>query len=123
MKRIWKRSVCLMLTLVLCAGLLSALTVGAAAESLEERQQAVVTLAWAYYDKGHSVQYDGATINRTINRNDIGKTRSTNQVAPEFATPNETMYTVCWTSRTRSTGRPSATASRATPAPAGRAAS
>ena len=95
MKRIWKRSVCLMLTLVLCAGLLSALTVGAAAESLEERQQAVVTLAWAYYDKGHSVQYDGATINRTINRNDIGKTRSTNQVAPEFATPNETMYTVC----------------------------
>ena len=30
-----------------------------------------------------------------IERSDVGKTRSTNYVAPEYATPQETMYTVC----------------------------
>ncbi len=90
-----KRATSLILALILCVGLLSGLSLNASAETLQERQQAVVTLAWAYYDKGHSVQYDGATIVPGIDRTDIGKTRSTNQVAPEYATPNETMYTVC----------------------------
>ncbi len=67
----------------------------AAASSLSERQQAVIAAALAYYDKGHSVQYDGDTINRQIDRRDLGKTRSTNKVSPEYATPHETMYTVC----------------------------
>ena len=67
----------------------------AAASSLSERQQAVIAAALAYFDKGHSVQYDGDTINRQIDRRDLGKTRSTNKVSPEYATPHETMYTVC----------------------------
>ena len=95
MNRFWKRSVSLLLTLILCAGLLSGLSTGAAAATLEERTQALVATALAYYDKGHSIQYDGTTICSYVNRSDGGKTRSTNQVAPEYATPNETMFTVC----------------------------
>ena len=95
MKNHCKRGLCLLLTLALCAGMLAMLGGTASAATLEERQQGVVAVAWAYYDKGHSVQYDGSTLVDTINRTDGGKTRSTNQVSPEYATPQETMYTVC----------------------------
>ena len=95
MKRIWKRSVCMLLALILCTGLLSALGTGAAAATIEERRAAIIATAMAYYDKGHSVQYDGTTLCSYVNRGDNGKTRSTNQTAPEGATPNETMFTVC----------------------------
>ena len=95
MKRLFLRSVCLLLALTFCAGLLPALTVGASAAVTEERQQALVATAMAYFDKGHSIQYDGSTIVGTIKRADGGKTRSTNQVAPEYATPQETMFSVC----------------------------
>ena len=95
MKLICKRGLCLLLTMILAAGLLSGLTVGASALSLEERQQGVVAVAWAYFDKGHSVQYDGSTLVDDISRGDGGKTRSTYETSPESATPNETMFTVC----------------------------
>ena len=95
MNKFWKRGVCLALTLVLCAGLLPVLGVTASALTLEERQQAIMAVAFAYFDKGHSVQYDGKTINKAISRSDYGKTRSTYKTSPETATPNETMYTVC----------------------------
>ena len=95
MNKFWKRGVCLALTLVLCAGLLPVFGVTASALSLEERQQAIMAVALAYFDKGHSVQYDGKTINKAISRLDYGKTRSTYKTSPETATPNETMYTVC----------------------------
>ena len=95
MKMICKRGLCLLLTVILTAGLLSALTIGASALSLAERQQGIVAVAWAYYDKGHSVQYDGSTLVDDISRGDGGKTRSTYETSPEGATPNETMYTVC----------------------------
>ena len=95
MNRIFKRWICLALTLVLCAGLLPVLGVTASATTLEERQQAIMAVAFAYFDKGHSVQYDGKTINKAINRSDYGKTRSTYKTSPETATPHETMYTVC----------------------------
>ena len=90
-----KRGLCLLLMLILTAGLLSGLTVGASAVTVEERQAAVIATAWAYFDKGHSVQYDGDNICDVIARDDGGKTRSTNQTAPEGATPHETMFTVC----------------------------
>ena len=95
MKQTWKRAVCILLTAVLFAGLLPVLTVGAAAaETLEERQKAVVAVALAYFDKGRSVQYDGVTISPNAARG-RGYTRSTNEVSPEYATPDETMYSVC----------------------------
>ena len=89
-----KRALSLLLALVLCAGLLSALG-SASAASLEERQKIVVATALAYYEKGQSLQYDGNTICNDIARKYGGKTRSTNQEAPEYATPNETLYSVC----------------------------
>ena len=97
MKLFCKRGLSLLLTLVLFAGLLSGLSIDAfAAETtLAERQQAIVAVALAYFDKGHSVQYDGGGINSVIARTDYGKTRSTYESSPEWATPNETAYTVC----------------------------
>ena len=95
MRQLSKRAVCLLLAAVLCASLLPALGVSAGAATLAERQQALVAVALAYHDKGHSVQYDGTSIVEDISRADGGKTRSTNQVAPEYATPHETMYSVC----------------------------
>ena len=95
MKKFCKRGLCLVLTLVLFAGLLSGLTVSAGAAELTERQQAIMAVAWAYYDKGHSLQYDGKSINDYINRSDYGKTRSSYRASPEDSTPNETTYTVC----------------------------
>ena len=83
------------LSAVLFIGLLPTLGAPASAATLEERQQAIVDVAWAYYDKGHSAQYDGVKLVEEIERSDVGKTRSTNYVAPEYATPQETMYTVC----------------------------
>ena len=95
MKLFCKRGLCLLLMLILCAGLLSGLTVNASAATLEERQQAVVAAALAYYDKGHSVQYEGTNLCDNIDRVDYGKSRSTYHSSPETATPDETMYTVC----------------------------
>ena len=95
MKTTFKRGLCLLLTAVLFAGLLPVLTVGAGAAELTERQQAIMAVAWAYYDKGHSLQYDGKSINDYINRSDYGKTRSSYRASPETATPDETCYTVC----------------------------
>ena len=89
------------LALVLCAvmalSLFAGLAPAAAAEgsTLAERQQQVVAVALAYFDKGHSVQYDGKTINTDVKRQDYGKTRSTYRATPEDATPHETAYTVC----------------------------
>ncbi|MBQ3071786.1 MAG: S-layer homology domain-containing protein [Oscillospiraceae bacterium] len=95
MKKHLKRTMSLLLSLVIFAGLLSGLTVSAGAVTIEERQQAAMAVALAYFDKGHSVQYDGKTLNRTIHRSDIGKTRSTNYSSPEYATKHDTLYTVC----------------------------
>ena len=95
MKRIAGRMICMLLTAVLCAGLLPAVGVTAHAESKQERQQAVVASCFAYYDKGQSVQYDGSTIVEELPRRFGGTTRSTNAVPAEFATPDETMYSVC----------------------------
>ena len=95
MKNYLKKTVSLLLTLVTLAGLLSGLCINAGAATLEERQKVVMATAFAYFDKGHSVQYDGKTQNTAIKRTDYGKTRSTYRSSPERATPNETMYTVC----------------------------
>ena len=98
MKMIMKRSISLLLTLVLFAGLLSGLTVGASAADIpEERYQALAAVAMAYYDKGHGMQYDGKTIVSDIPRKDGGKIRTTEYEAPEFATPHDTVYAVCST--------------------------
>ena len=95
MKRFCKRGLCLLLTLALCAGLLAAFSVSASAETLEERQQAVVATALAYFDRGQGIQYDGTTIVDGVGRGSGGKTRSTNQEPPEYGTPHETLYSVC----------------------------
>ena len=95
MKQLTKRAACLLFAAALCLSLLPALGGFAGAASLAERQQALVAVAMAYYEKGQSIQYDGTTIVDEIARADGGKTRSTNQVPPEYATPHETMYSVC----------------------------
>ena len=95
MKHLCKRGLCLLLTLVLSTGLLSGLTISASAEtSVEERGKQAVAVALAYFDKGHSVQYDGKRISN-VKRSDYGQSRSTYEATPEFATPHETAYTVC----------------------------
>ncbi|MBR2897820.1 MAG: S-layer homology domain-containing protein [Oscillospiraceae bacterium] len=95
MKRFWKRSVCLMLTAALCLGILPIF--GTAADSMEERQQALVAVAMAYYDKGHSMQYDNKTVVDDVPRRDGGKTRSDALAPPEYATPHNTLFSVCST--------------------------
>ena len=90
-----KRVLSLLLIPALCAGILSALCPVASADTLSERQQALVAVAMAYYDKGHSVQYDGTTIVDSSPRAAGGRTRSTNREPPEYATPHETFYSVC----------------------------
>ncbi|MBR2080552.1 MAG: hypothetical protein IJ980_02825, partial [Oscillospiraceae bacterium] len=95
MKLFWKRSVCLMLAALLCLGILPIF--GAAAETPEERQQALVTVGMAYYDKGHSMQYEGRPIVDDIPRVDGGKIRSCDKASPEYATPHNTLFSVCST--------------------------
>ncbi len=95
MKHFCKRWLSLLLTLILLTGTLSGLTISASAEtSVEERGKQAVAVALAYFDKGHSVQYDGKKISK-VKRTDYGQSRSTYEAAPEFATPYETVYTVC----------------------------
>ena len=93
-KRFCKRGIGLLLALVLCFSLLPVLGVQATEETLEERQQALVAAAYAFYDKGQWVQYDGTTM-VSVYRSLGGKTRSTNECGPEFATQKETVYSVC----------------------------
>ena len=91
-----KRLTSLLLALALCAGLLFTVIPGvSAADTLEERQQALVATALAYFDKNNPIQYSGDTIVDDIQRFDGGKTRSTNREAPEFGTKYETIYSVC----------------------------
>ena len=98
MKMTMKRSISLLLTLVLCAGVFAGLSIGAsAAEIPEERFQAMAAAAMAYYDKGHSMQYDGKSIVNDIPRKDGGKIRTTEYEPPEYATPHNTLYSVCST--------------------------
>ena len=94
-KTFGKRAVGMLLALALCAGLLTVLPLHAAAANLTERQKAVLAVAMAYYDKGKGMQYDGTTIVDPVERKTGGKTRSTNCEAPEYATENETLYSVC----------------------------
>ena len=94
MKQFCKRILCLALTLTLCAGLLAAFSVPAAAYSLEEKQRAVILTAFAYYDKGHPVQYDSKDLS-VVSKGKGGAIRSTHSVAPEAASPDETIYSVC----------------------------
>ena len=94
MKRFCKRSLCLLFTAALLFGLLPSLGTGAAASSLAERQRAAVLTAFAYYDKGRPVQYDSLSLT-PISRVVGGVTRTTQDCAPEYATPDETLYTVC----------------------------
>ncbi|MDO4846462.1 MAG: hypothetical protein Q3977_07565, partial [Oscillospiraceae bacterium] len=94
MKTFSKRVVCLLLMLALCAGLLPSFVLSASAVSLEEKQRAVVLTAFAYFDKGRPVQYDSIDLS-IIPKDDGGTIRSTHEVAPEYATPDETMYSVC----------------------------
>ena len=95
MRSFGTRTLSFFLTLVLCAGLVPVLGIAASAAELTERQQAIVDVAMAYYDKGKGLQYDGANLVIDANRNSGGKTRSTNCEAPEYATPHETLYSVC----------------------------
>ena len=76
MIRIAKRSLCMMLALIVCLSLLPA--VGVSAATVEEREQAAVAVALAYFDKGHSVQYEGTFLSDDVLRKDGGASRSTN---------------------------------------------
>ena len=91
MKRLWKRTLCLALTLALCAGLLTAFATPASALSLEEKQRAVILTAFAYFDKGSPVQYDSKGLS-VVGKGKGGTLRITHEAAPEYATPDETLY-------------------------------
>ncbi len=94
MKRTLVRTAGLLLTLALCAGLLTALAPAASAVSLKEKQEAIIRTAFAYFDKGAPVQYDSMGLS-VVSKGKGGAIRSTHETAPEYATPDETMYSVC----------------------------
>ncbi|MDO4846319.1 MAG: cohesin domain-containing protein, partial [Oscillospiraceae bacterium] len=94
MKAFYKRAVCLLLMLALCAGLLPSFILSASAVSLEEKQRAVILTAFAYYEKGFAAQYDSVDLS-VVPKDKGGAIRSTHSVAPEYATPDETMFSVC----------------------------
>ena len=94
MKKLCKRVLCLALTLALSAGLLTCFALPASAVTLEEKQRAVILTAFAYYDKGRAVQYDSTGLS-AVPKARGGTLRSTHETAPEYATPDETVYSVC----------------------------
>ena len=94
MKKTLTRIGCLALAVVMIVGLLPVLTGTASATTLEEKQRAVVATAFAYYDKGHPVQYDSIGLS-VVAKGKGGAIRSTHGCAPEYATPDETMFSVC----------------------------
>ena len=94
MKKSMTRIGCFLLVLVLLAGLLPVLTVGAAATTLEEKQRAIVLTALAYFDKGRPVQYDSIELS-VVAKGKGGARRITMETPPEFATKDETWFSVC----------------------------
>ncbi|MBR2896327.1 MAG: S-layer homology domain-containing protein, partial [Oscillospiraceae bacterium] len=92
MKQMTNRICSLLLTLVLFAGFLPVTT--ASAYTLEEKQEALVQTAWAYYDKGFAVQYDSTDLS-IVPKGSYGPLRITHETPPEFATPDETFFSVC----------------------------
>ena len=94
MKDSVKRICSLLLTVVMIVGLFPVLAGTASAYTLEEKQRAVVMTAFAYYDKGIAVQYDSKSLS-AVGGGKGGATRTTQEVAPERATPDETIYSVC----------------------------
>ena len=94
MKTRFTRIGCLLLTVVMLMGLLPMLAASASATTLEEKQQAVIATAWAYYDKGRPVQYDSRGLS-TVSIAKGGANRTTWECPPEYATPDETLFSVC----------------------------
>ena len=94
MKKTLTRVGSLLLTLTLLAGLLTALTPAAHALTLEEKQRALVLTAFAYYDKGFPVQYDSTGLS-VVGKSKHGALRITYETPPEFATKDETLFSVC----------------------------
>ena len=94
MKKSMIRIGSLLLALVLLAGLLTALAPAASAVSLKEKQDAIIQTAFAYYDKGAPVQYDSIGLS-VVTKGKGGCIRSTHEMPPEYATKDETLYSVC----------------------------
>ncbi len=94
MKNTTKRICCLLLTIVMIVGLFPVLTGTASAVSLEEKQRAIILTAFAYYDKGAPVQYDSMGLS-DVKKQRGGTLRSTHETPPEYASPDETAYSVC----------------------------
>lgn len=65
-----------------------------AADTLADKQQAIVETAKAFYLKGDKMQYDSVVMTN-ITANDAVSPRSTNFITPEDATSQRTLYTVC----------------------------
>ncbi|MBR3849545.1 MAG: S-layer homology domain-containing protein, partial [Oscillospiraceae bacterium] len=94
MKNIATRVGSLLLALVLFVGLVPVMSAPASALTLKEKQDAVVATAWAYYDKGLPVQYDSQALS-VVGKSKGGTVRSTWKQTPEYATPDETLFSVC----------------------------
>ena len=82
--------------LLLILSLLFALLVPfASAAELTEVQQALNETALAYFYKGANIQYDSTNITaQGAGRSTCGESRMNNE-APEFASPDHTVYSVC----------------------------
>ena len=99
-----KRILALLLAAILCFGLVA---VGASAagdtaitekaEPMTNLQRAVVETALAYHNRGHNVQYDSVvlTTQDKYAGEDGADLRETDFTAPEDATADETMFSVC----------------------------
>ncbi|MBR2976929.1 MAG: S-layer homology domain-containing protein, partial [Oscillospiraceae bacterium] len=94
MKKTTTRIGSFLLMLVMLAGLLPVIAAPASAYTLQEKRQAVIQTAWAYYDKGRALQYDSIDLS-IVPKTDFGPLRVTYEVTPEYATPDETMFSVC----------------------------
>ena len=91
MKKTTTRIGSFLLMLVMLAGLLPVIAAPASAYTLQEKRQAVIQTAWAYYDKGRALQYDSIDLS-IVPKTDFGPLRVTYEVTPEYATPDETMF-------------------------------
>ncbi len=57
-------------------------------------EDALVSVAWAYYMKGTKIQYDSDPLSK-IGGHYAGTSRHTRDVAPEFGTSHTSIYSVC----------------------------
>ena len=98
-KKSWiSKSLIILLVVVMFLFIINMFIKGTKATSLGEAQQALIDEAYAFYYRGHSLQYDSATISKITNKLGTDKVimdRAAYFHQPEEATPQDIKYLFC----------------------------